>query len=92
MSIDRTRLTSLADRKVEREMTPCVSDSASRVEQESLAHTLALRELNKPTFESFEYCVDCGVEIPLARRMFAKGITRCVDCQGIVEHKKGGRK
>lgn len=91
MSIDRTRLTSLADRKVEREMTPCVSDSATRVEQESLARTLAFRELNKPTFDSFKECVDCGVEIPLARRQFAKGITRCVDCQGIFEH-KGGRK
>jgi len=71
-------------------MSACILDNASNVEQEALAHTLALRELNKPTFDSFKECVDCGVEIPLARRMFAKGITRCVDCQGIVEHKKGG--
>jgi len=72
-------------------METCVSDKASKVEQESLAHTLALRKLNAPTFESFKECVECGIEIPLARRQFAKGITRCVDCQGIVEH-KGGRK
>lgn len=73
-------------------MSACQLDNASRVEQENIDQILAQREANKPTFESFEYCEDCGVEIPLARRMFAKGITRCVDCQGIVEHKKGGRK
>ena len=72
-------------------MSACILDNASKVEQESLAHTLALRELNKPTFESFKECVDCGVEIPLARRQFAKGITRCVDCQEIVEIKRGKR-
>jgi len=36
-------------------------------------------------------CRHCGVEIPLARRMFAKGITRCVDCQEIIEIKRGKR-
>jgi len=70
-------------------MSACILDNASKVEQESLAHTLALRELNKPTFDSFKECVDCGLEIPLARRQFAKGITRCVDCQEIVEIKRG---
>ena len=64
-------------------MSACILDNAA------LAHTLALRELNKPTFDSFKECVDCGVEIPLARRQFAKGITRCVDCQEIVEIKRG---
>ena len=70
-------------------MSACILDNASNVEQEALAHTLALRELNKPTFDSFKECVDCGLEIPLARRQFAKGITRCVDCQEIVEIKRG---
>jgi len=70
-------------------MSACILDNASKVEQESLAHTLALREINKPTFDSFKECVDCGLEIPLARRQFAKGITRCVDCQEIVEIKRG---
>ena len=70
-------------------MSACILDNASKVEQESLAHTLALRKLNTPTFDSFKECVDCGLEIPLARRQFAKGITRCVDCQEIVEIKRG---
>ena len=72
-------------------MSACILDNASKVEAETLAHTLALRELNKPTFDSFKECVDCGIEIPLARRQFAKGITRCVDCQEIVEIKRGKR-
>lgn len=72
-------------------MSACILDNASKVEQEALAHTLALRELNKPTFDSFKECVDCGLEIPEERRQFSKGITRCVDCQEIVEI-KGGRK
>ena len=72
-------------------MSACILDNASRIEEEALAHTLALRKLNQPTFESFKECVDCGVDIPLARRQFAKGITRCVDCQGIVEIKRGKR-
>ena len=70
-------------------MSACILDNASRVEQEALEHTLALRKLNQPTFESFKECMDCGLEIPLARRQFAKGITRCVDCQEIVEIKRG---
>ena len=70
-------------------MSACILDNASKVEQESLEHTLALLKLNAPTFESFKECVDCGIEIPLARRQFAKGITRCVDCQEIVEIKRG---
>lgn len=72
-------------------MSACILDNASRVEQEALEHTLSLRKLNAPKFDSFKECVDCGLEIPLARRQFAKGITRCVDCQEIVEIKRGKR-
>ena len=72
-------------------MSACILDNASNVEQEALEYTLALRKLNAPTFESFKECVDCGVDIPLARRQFAKGITRCVDCQEIIEIKNHRR-
>ena len=72
-------------------MSACILDNASRVEQEALEHTLALRKLNAPKFESFKECTDCGLEIPEKRRQFAKGITRCVDCQEIVEIKRGKR-
>ena len=72
-------------------MSACILDNASNTELESLERALAIRNLNKPTFDSFKECVDCGIEIPLARRQFAKGITRCVDCQEIVEIKRGKR-
>jgi len=70
-------------------MSACILDNASNTELESLERALAIRNLNKPTFDSFKECVDCGIEIPLARRQFAKGITRCVDCQEIIEIKRG---
>jgi len=70
-------------------MSACILDNASNTELESLERALAIRNLNKPTFDSFKECVDCGLEIPLARRQFAKGITRCVDCQEIVEINRG---
>lgn len=31
--------------------------------------------------ESELYCEDCDIEIPLQRRLIAKGCTRCVSCQ-----------
>ena len=89
--LDDKNLQKLSRRERGDLMSACILDNASKVEQESLAHTLALRKLNAPTFESFKECVDCGIEIPLARRQFAKGITRCVDCQEIVEIKRGKR-
>ena len=30
-------------------------------------------------------CLDCGIEIPEARRIAQKGCVRCVDCQTIAE-------
>lgn len=72
-------------------MGTCISDKATKTELEHIAQILAQREANKPTFESFEYCEECGEEIPEKRRQFAKGITRCVDCQEIIEIKRGKR-
>lgn len=71
-------------------MAACVLDEASENEQRRLAVILANREASKPTFDSYQYCEDCEIEIPAARRAFAKGITRCVDCQSIVDLKNKG--
>lgn len=76
-------------------MSACQLDNASHIEEETLSRIFATREAAKPKFESFKECVDCGEEIPLARRQFAKGITRCVNCETISEIKgkcMGGRK
>jgi len=36
-------------------------------------------------------CIDCGVDIPEARRRAVPGCQRCVDCQEEVERKAAGR-
>jgi len=41
--------------------------------------------------ESALYCIDCGVDIPEARRRAVPGCQRCVDCQAIFERRKSGR-
>lgn len=71
-------------------MAACVLDEASENELRHLAVILANREAQKPTFESYHDCQDCGEPIPEKRRQFAKGITRCVDCQSIVDLKNKG--
>lgn len=38
-----------------------------------------------PTGASLEECEDCGEVIPLARRLAAKGCSRCIHCQAIHE-------
>lgn len=38
------------------------------------------------------YCVDCGTEIPAARRQANPAARRCIDCQELAEdHSKGHR-
>lgn len=71
-------------------MTACILDEASLNEERQIQMLLANHQANKPTFDSYQYCEDCDIEIPAARRAFAKGITRCVDCQNIVDIKKKG--
>ena len=37
------------------------------------------------TSESEEYCLDCDEEIPELRRTAVRGVTRCIECQTLVE-------
>ena len=39
---------------------------------------------------SLEECEDCGEEIPKARRLAVRGITRCIYCQGLYERRQKG--
>ena len=71
-------------------MTACILDEASQNEERQLVVLLANHQANKPTFDSYQYCEDCDIEIPAARRAFARGITRYVDCQNIAETKCKG--
>lgn len=46
---------------------------------------LARRPVVQPYTVSAEYCDDCGVPIPGARRVAVPGCVTCVDCQGYRE-------
>lgn len=62
------------------------TEEATRVTE---LHTeLALRNMRKEPAESELYCIECGAEIPEARRkiLYSTGGTKlCVDCQSIQE-------
>ncbi|WEO73790.1 TraR/DksA C4-type zinc finger protein [Agrobacterium vitis] len=54
-----------------------------RVEQERAAKVAAARaDLNKVGADE---CVDCGRQIPLARRLAYPAAARCIDCQTSIE-------
>lgn len=71
-------------------MSSCPIDAAS--EQEEFNLNLAMqkhREQAKQTLGvmSAMECVECGNEIPEARRRAIQGVQRCVVCAGIFERK-----
>lgn len=41
----------------------------------------------RPTGRARVACVDCGDEIPLARRQAVAGVTRCAECQHYEEQR-----
>lgn len=41
-------------------------------------------------FESLFECIECGEEIPEARRQAIKGVTMCVHCQQLEERRQRG--
>lgn len=66
-----------------------IADFANDLVQERIDQALAAR---KPAVvgASFEFCVDCDVPIPQARRLAVRGCMRCAECQGLME-KQGAR-
>ncbi|BBT15112.1 conjugal transfer protein TraR [Pseudomonas sp. 1D4] len=65
-------------------------DRAVAREELELARALAAQlASNRPAGPSLDDCIDCGDEIPAARRALG-GITRCVPCQSTFE--KGHRR
>ena len=58
-------------------------EQAQRLQEDQLLQAIASRVQYQG--ESAEYCDDCGVPIPQARRQAVPGCQRCVDCQGIRE-------
>ncbi|MGP9466713.1 MULTISPECIES: TraR/DksA C4-type zinc finger protein [Halomonadaceae] len=59
-------------------------DRAAEITQRTLEATLANRaQLAKPA--AHDECIDCGYQIPAARRQAAPWATTCIECQGIRE-------
>lgn len=50
-------------------------------------NALAALRASMPSGASAEECADCGEEIPLQRRIAAKGCQRCITCQTLLEMK-----
>ena len=63
------------------------SDFAERMNENGVAAVLA----QLPTGDSSEECEECGVEIPLKRRLALKGVKCCVECQTLLEMKNKHR-
>ena len=57
-----------------------IIDLANDRAEEILSDILRDREYNRVT-RSNDFCVDCDVEIPAARRAFSPFVIRCIDCQ-----------
>ena len=64
-------------------MSDCV-DFANDLVQERLDAALAARKV-RPVFESYAFCMDCNVSIPLARRLAVTNCTRCTQCEQLNE-------
>jgi phage/conjugal plasmid C-4 type zinc finger TraR family protein len=62
-------------------------EQAQRLQEDRLQQAIASRVQYQG--ESAEYCDDCGVPIPQARRLAVPGCQYCVDCQGLREVRRG---
>lgn len=65
------------------------ADIANELMEMRLEGSLANRLLPAAPADQDE-CLDCGAEIPAARRAAAPWATTCIECQGIREAKSKG--
>ncbi|EPH3179276.1 TraR/DksA family transcriptional regulator [Citrobacter braakii] len=72
-------------------MTPDTLDAASELTQQQIEMAVAAHRLNHSAV-SATHCVECGDNLPEARRKAYPGCTMCVECQSNMElRKKIGR-
>lgn len=60
------------------------ADDASAVEELQREAALSAHRINRDAVSATN-CVECGEELPEARRKAYPGCTMCVDCQGEME-------
>ncbi|MDN6872928.1 TraR/DksA C4-type zinc finger protein [Pseudomonas citronellolis] len=64
-------------------------DRAAEQEENRLQGLLATRPRTAPAYTISEtHCVECGAEIPAARRIAVPGCECCVFCQGMREARR----
>ncbi|ANI16785.1 conjugal transfer protein TraR [Pseudomonas citronellolis] len=64
-------------------------DRAAEQEENRLQGLLATRQRPAPDYTISEtHCVECGTEIPAARRIAVPGCECCVFCQGMREARR----
>ncbi len=65
-------------------------DMAAEQEESRLQGLLEARKRPAPAYSISEtHCVECGEEIPAARRQAVPGCECCIDCQGMREVRRG---
>ncbi|MCD5362782.1 TraR/DksA family transcriptional regulator [Chromobacterium aquaticum] len=62
-----------------------IFDQAQELELRQREQALARQAAQQKTGASLSHCEDCGDAIPDNRQTFAKGCTRCFECQTIHE-------
>lgn len=60
-------------------------DAAAEIQEEMNQQAIAKRVIYAGTSE--EFCVNCGAEIPVPRRLAVPGCTLCVACQAADERR-----
>lgn len=63
-----------------------IADQAANAEAMFLVEALTKHFQQHTNQASLSHCQDCGNPIPFARQQAAKGCTRCLDCQTIIEY------
>jgi len=68
-------------------------DRATQLEERQRAFALAqVLQRARGAGESALHCMDCGVDIPEARRRAVPGCQRCVHCQEVFERRANGNR
>lgn len=66
----------------------CGADAEQINAQATVDNYIDLARSLLPTGESSKYCIECGDEIPVARRLALKGVKHCIPCQTIRDNNR----
>ena len=64
-----------------------IADQASDREMADREFALAAQRAARPERPSVSHCLECGEPIPEERQRAVPGVTLCVECQTVQEHR-----